>query len=177
MSRPAARGRDASRMAFVAAVLVVVGIGLCVLSRIVGPGEGHSYTSGAVPPESVTLTAGHQYTISIHGGVRAESSQGLDPNALACTVAPAGGVRQPLSLARETTGTKAVNQIANFVSPVSGRVHVDCTGLSGVFVDDADNASPDNAGLFLLLGVIALAIGLPLAVSVMRRAAGLGISD
>lgn len=153
----------------IAVMLVVLGIGFVVLWRVAAGSEQHSYDRGAVPPAFVELTGGHSYAISIRGGVPTELTRGVSPDSLTCTVSGSGVGTQRLTLATEQEGTKATDQIASFVSPVSGQVQVACPGLEAVFVDDADDAGFDYAGLLLWLGVLALVIGVPLGLSILRE--------
>lgn len=148
-------------------VLLVIGAGLWLAYRLLAGTEPHSYAQG-VAPASVRLTAGQTYSLAIRGGMPAAQRLGIPPTALRCAASGPGiGVR-PLTLRPEAADTKAINQIATFVAPVTGRVHVSCAGLTGVFVDDAADAPPDHAGLALLLATIALTLGVPLALSALR---------
>ena len=151
------------------AVLIVIGAGLWLLSRSVAGSETHSYAAGR-PPASVEVIAGHSYTLAIRGGVTAAQNAGFSPSMLGCIASsPQIGVR-PLKVTAEPSDTKAVNQIGTFVAPVTGRVQVTCPGLGTVFVDDAVNAPADHSGLALLLGTIALTVGVPLTLSAVRSA-------
>ena len=155
------------RTGAVGVVLVVLGAGLWLVFRLVAGTEAHAYSDGP-PPESVQIIKGHTYTLAIRGGVLAAQNLGVSPSTLRCTAAsPQIGVR-PLRVSPEASDTKAVNQIATFTAPVTGRVHVTCAGLGTVFVDDAVNASADHAGLALLLATIALTVGIPLTLSAVR---------
>ena len=116
------------------------------------------------------MTQDRTYHLSIHGGVDAEQDLGLVPATLACTYSLQAGVNRSLTLTAEPASTKAINVIAAFRAPVSGRIHVACTGLPAIFVDDADNAPADRSGLYLLLGVLALGVGVPLVLSGLRAA-------
>jgi hypothetical protein len=64
--------------------------------------------------------------------------------------------------------SKATDAIGTFAAPVTGDVHLDCIGWGAVFVDDADDAGGDLAGLFLVLCVIALTLGAALGLSALR---------
>jgi hypothetical protein len=154
----------------VAVVLLVLGLVLCVAYIFTASNEPHSYASGAVAPYDVTLTQGHLYHVAVHRGVDAEQDLGLVPTALACTYTAQPGVIQPLAVTPEPATSKATNVIATFQAPVSGSVHVACGQLTAVFVDDADNAPSDRSGLYLLLGIVALAVGVPLLLSALRTA-------
>ena len=169
----------------VAALLVVLGLGFCVLWKIASGTEQHSYDRGAVAPSFVELTGGHSYAISVPGGVATAIADGvptsieddvtyLDPH---CSVSGTGIGTQRLTLVPEQAGSKATEQIASFVSSVTGDVQVSCSRLSSVFIDDADDAGFDYAGVLLWLGVIALAVGLPLGLSVLRESTNVREDD
>lgn len=157
----------AVRTGSVGVALVVLGAALWLVARLVAGTQPLSYADGP-PPESVQLIAGRTYTLAIRGGVVAAQNLGVAPSTLRCSVSsPQIGTR-PLTVRPESSGTKAINQIATFVAPVSGRVHVSCVGLAGVFVDDAVDAPADHSGLALLLATIALTVGIPLTLSAVR---------
>ena len=149
-------------------MLVILGVGFCVLWKVASGTERHSYDRGAVPPVFVELTGGHSYAISIPGGVSAEGEHGVTPDLLSCAVSGTGIGSRQLKLQPEQDGSKATDQIASFVSPVTGTVEVGCQQLPKVFVDDADDAGFDSAGLLLWFGVLALVVGVPLGLSVLR---------
>ncbi len=149
-------------------MLVVLGLVLCVAYRFTASNEPHSYAADAVAPYDVRVTQGQLYHVAIHRGIDAEQDLGLVPAALACTYAVQPGTERPLSLTAEPSTSKATNVIATFQAPVTGSVHIGCTGLPAVFVDDADNESADRSGWYLLLGVLALVTGVPLLLSGLR---------
>jgi hypothetical protein len=161
-----------SRRATISVVLVVAGLLLCVLYRVTSGSEQHSFATGAVAPFDVSVTKGHSYSIGYPGGVDREVALGVDPVQLTCTESQTNGASTRMAITAEQVGTKATNQIATFVSPVTGPVHIACQGLTSVFVDNSDDARTDFSGFFLLLGTIALALGLPLMLSVLRRPLG-----
>jgi hypothetical protein len=152
------------RTATAGLVLILLGATLWILYRYQSGRERHSYTTGGAPPATVHLTAGHTYWLSIAGGVDREVALGLDPRALQCTQTGAGSAPRVLVLSPESADTKLTHQIASFVAPLTGDVHVDCDRLGAVYIDDADN-SYDYAGLWLVLTSIALAIGIPLSLA------------
>lgn len=155
-------------MAFTAVVLVVLGLGMWAIYRLTTGGEQHSFARGGAAPTYVQVTAGKRYSIGVRDGVRAIKRLGIDPARLACGITPTGGQAQQLTITADADTTKAVNQVATFVAPLSGRVHIDCPGLIAVFVDNADDAGTDPSGWWLVLATIALATGLPLLLSVLR---------
>jgi hypothetical protein len=157
----------AVRTGAVGVALVLVGAGLWLVARLVAGTQPHSYGDGP-PPESVQLVAGHTYTLAIRGGVAAAQNFGVVPSTLRCNVASPQIGERPLTVNAEPSDTKAINQIATFVAPVTGRVHVNCPGRAAVFVDDAADAPADYKGLALLLATIALTVGIPLTLSAIR---------
>jgi hypothetical protein len=161
-----------SRRATLSVVLVVAGLLFCVLFRVTSGSEQHSFAAGAVAPFDVSVTKGHSYSIGLAGGIGREVALGVDPVQLTCSESSTNGGSTRLTIDAEQVGTKATNQIATFTAPVTGQVHVACQGLTSVFVDDSDDARTDFSGFFLLLGTIALAVGLPLMLSVLRRPLG-----
>ena len=167
---PGARTGAGNRFGLAGAVLVVIGLVLCVVYRYTAGDEPHSYAAGAVAPYDVGVTQGRVYYVAIHRGIDAEQELGLVPAALTCSYSVQPGVNSPLALTAEPSTSKAINVIATFVAPVTGRVHISCARLPAVFVDDADDAPADRSGLYLLLGVIALGVGVPLLLSGLRSA-------
>jgi hypothetical protein len=161
---------DASRArsTVVAAVLILAGLLLLGLYRLIGGTEPHAYAPGATPPNSVQVTAGHTYRLSVPGGVKALHAQGLQQGTLRCSLTGTDGIPQPLTLTRESDGTRATNVVASFTAPAGGPVHADCTGWGAMFVDDADDAPADTAGWCLLGSIVALTVGVGLALSAAR---------
>jgi len=149
-------------------VLLVVGVLLAGLYRVTSGTERHSYASDAVPPANVQVTVGHSYMISVPGGVAALQDHDLSPSGLRCEWSAGGSAAQPLSVQLYGPDAKATDAIGTFTAPVTGQIHIDCSGWGAVFVDDADDAGGDLAGLFLVLCVIALTIGAALGLSALR---------
>lgn len=156
-------------MAFAGIALLVLGFGLWAVYRLSVSSERHAFAAGAIAPTYVEVTAGKTYRIAAPGGVQRESDAGVDPSALRCSVTPQGAPAVQLAITPEQAGSKATDQVATFVAPVTGKVHIDCRGGSEVFVDDADDAAADRSGLWLVLATIMLAIGAPVTLSVLRR--------
>jgi hypothetical protein len=150
-------------------LLVLAGLGCWVLYlKQSGGAEHHSYDRAGDPPAHVRLVAGKTYSIAVHGGVGRELRLGLDPGSLHCTATRQGEGPGALQLATENRDTKATNQIASFVSGVTGLVQVRCNGIGAVYVDDAASASFDWSGMWLVLASLALTIGIPLGLSGLR---------
>jgi hypothetical protein len=152
------------RTASAGVLLVVAGIALWVLYRYQSGRQPDSFTTGGAPPSYVHVTSGKTYWLSIAGGVQKETSLGLDPAALKCTAATPGAGATGLAIQAESADTKAINQIASFVAPSTGKLHIECRALGTVYVDDADGTF-DYASLWLVLATIALVLGIPLALS------------
>jgi hypothetical protein len=152
----------------VAVVLLVLGILLAGLYRVTSGTERHSFASDAVPPATVHVTAGHDYLISVPGGVSALRDHDLSPSGLRCEWSTGGSATQALSVQLYGPESKATDAIGTFGAPVTGDIHIDCIGWGAVFVDNADDASGDLAGLFLVLCVIALTFGAALGLSALR---------
>lgn len=161
------------RLAVPATLLVLLGVLLLGLYRVSSVTEKHSYASGATAPASVHVTAGKSYALSVHGGINGLQHRGVSIVSPNCTWSLAGSAAAALPVAMEKADTKATNQVGTFVAPATGDVHVECAGWGVVFVDDADNASGDLAGVFLLGGVVALTLGVILALAAARQAVAL----
>lgn len=160
-----------ARLAVPATLLVLLGLLLLGLYRVGSVTEKHSYSAGATAPATAHLTVAKTYTLAVHGGIDALQRRGvaiISPN---CRWSVGGSALQALPVAMEKADTKATNQVATFVAPATGDVHVECAGWGAVFIDDADNASGDLAGVFLLGAVIALTLGGVLALAAARQAA------
>lgn len=158
-----------SAAAFAGVVLIVLGLALWALYWFGVGDERHSFAQGASAPATVAVQVGKTYSIGIHGGVDSARARKVDLANLGCEITPVGNGTSRLAVEAERSDTKALDQVATFVSPVSGRVHVDCPGLPAVFVDNAVDAGTDWSGMCLLLASAALTVGLPLLVSAMRR--------
>jgi hypothetical protein len=157
----------------VAVVLLVAGILLAGLYRVTSGTERHAYSSNAVPPSTVHVTVGHTYLISVPGGVSALQDHDLNPSGLRCEWSSGGSATQALSVQLYGPDSKATDAIGTFGAPVNGDIHLDCIGWGAVFVDDADHAGGDLAGLFLVLCILALTLGAALGLSALRlRRAG-----
>jgi hypothetical protein len=156
------------RAALAGPLLLLVGVACWALFAAQSRSEHHAYNSGTNPPEVVRVVAGQTYAIAIHGGVAREAQLGLDPAALRCTATQPGNAPGALRLTTENGDTKANDQIASFVSRISGDVQVRCDRIGAVYVDDAAGSSFDWSGLWLVLASIALVIGLPLTLSLVR---------
>lgn len=150
-------------------MLAIIGFGAWVLHVLQAGNEQHSYAPGAPPPEYVRIEAGHTYSIAIPGGVAAEKRQGLVPMQLACRATALGQTAGALEVTAEDAQTKATNQIGRFTAALTATVHIDCTGLGAVYVDDAADAGTDWSLALVVLAAVALAVGLPLTLAGLRE--------
>jgi hypothetical protein len=150
------------------ALLVLAGLVCWVLYVVQSGHEAKSYAHGGPPPNYVQLKAGHTYGISIPDGVNAEAREGLDPSALHCTASVTGEAPGALAVVAEHSDSKAIDQIGSFVAALNASEHIDCTGIGSVYVDGAEDAGTDWSGTWLVLAMLALAIGIPLALSGLR---------
>lgn len=143
--------------------LTLAGLLIWLFSAVQSHHEPRSFTDGGPPPAYVTVTAGHTYSIDVPGGAGVAATANGGTGDLQCTIAGPSGGAVALSVTKETN-TKAVNQIATFTAPSSGRIDVRCDGFAQVYVDDADG-SFDLAGALVLLATLLLTVGLPLLLS------------
>lgn len=151
----------------IAVVLLLAAVLLGGLYRVADGLEKHSYNAGAVPPDRVTLTQGRTYQISVPGGRKALAKRGITTHAAQCSATLPSGDSQNLSVTPLSDDVRPTNTIATFVAPLSGSVHIDCGPWGAVYVDDADNAGWDYAGLFLLLTAICLTLAVALGLSAL----------
>jgi hypothetical protein len=151
----------------IAVVLLLAAVLFGGLYRVADGLEKHSYNSGAVPPDTVKLTQGRTYQISVPGGRKALANRGVSTSVAQCSVTQPSGVSQHLTVTVLSSDVRPTNALATFVSPVSGSVHLDCGPWGAVYVDNADNAGWDYAGLFVLLTAICLTLAVALGLSAL----------
>jgi hypothetical protein len=153
---PGASGERAGSRLLAGAVLLIVALVLFAASRVVAAGQRHAYDPGASPPASYAVTAGTSYQLSAARSVSELKKAGLLGN-LACFTTSATGEQTPLTLSSVADDDRNLHLFATFVAPATGSVQVSCTGIPGVFVDDADDAAPDRSAVLVLLsGAIGL---------------------
>jgi hypothetical protein len=162
------------RRGALAVVFILLTVLFAGLYRVADGVEKHSYSSGAIPPTTVELTTGHTYEISLPGGREGLKRAGIPASAAQCTWSQGNQIQQPLTVTAISADLRPTHAIATFTSPVSGEVHVDCADFGAVYIDDADNAGTDYAGLFLLLTAGCLLLGVALGLSALYARAGSG---
>ncbi len=148
---------------FLLACAVVFGVSY----RIADRSENHSYNAGATPHFPVHVTLGKQYELSTPGGLDALNRQGIVAGSVACTWS-GGGIQSSLGIS-SLAGTRTVHAFATFTGPTTGEISIRCANVPELFVDDADNAASDPAGLFVLLATVSLTAGAALAMSELYR--------
>jgi hypothetical protein len=167
-ARAARAGPTAAVRLVIGLVLVLFALVLFAASRVITAGQRHAYDPGATPPAIYTLTAGKVYQLSTPGGVPKLTKSGLSlgDNSLSCTASAEDGRENPLSIQSTKNDDRDLTVFATFQAASTGPVHISCVAISKVFVDDADSASRDTAGLLVVLctglgvlGVIAVASG------------------
>jgi hypothetical protein len=159
-----------ARRAVVATVLLLLGVGLAAAYRVISGTQRQAFSVGAVPPSSSQVTEAKTYQLAVPGGVTTLKKRGANVTAAQCEWSVGGSGSQLLQVTAAGPDTKATNVVGTFVSPVTGDIRVDCAGWGAMYIDDADNAPADVAGWFLVLAVIALAVGAGLGVSALRMA-------
>jgi hypothetical protein len=157
------------RPAFVAVLLVVLGIALWLGYRVFAGTESHAYSPNAVPPDTVRVTANRTYELGYSGGVRGLADQGLNPASLSCIwTRPGASAPSALAVDGYSPDSLSRNGVASFTAPTSGDIHIMCDGLGAMFVDDSDDASADPSGWLLLAATIVLTLGAALTMAVLR---------
>jgi hypothetical protein len=156
--------------AIIATILLLGGLGLTAAYRVLSGAERQSYSAGALAAATYHVTAGKTYELSVPGGVAALKKSGADIATAQCEWSSAGSGTRVLPATASGSDTKAIDVVATFTAPDTGEIHVDCSGWGAMYIDNADNAAGDAAGWFLVLGVIALAVGVGLGVSALRLA-------
>ena len=155
----------------VAVALLIATVLFAGLYRVANGVEKHSFNAGAVPPDTVVLTSGHAYEISVPGGRKALENRGVSVAQAQCTwsdsASQGSANAQVLAVTVLSADVRPTHALATFVAPVSGRVHIDCAGWGAVYVDDADNSGWDYAGLFLVLTTICLTLAVAVGFSAM----------
>jgi hypothetical protein len=177
--QPARRGRPIRVV--VAVVGLLVGFAALGVWRVASGSQDLPFDNGAAPPASVQVTKSVTYSLAVPGGAQAmlahgvpgRSTAGQQVLALQCTWSSAGANGTSglaLDVTAESTSTKAENTVGHFVAPVTGRIHVDCSGWGAMFVPDSDDRPYDWSGLALVVAVVALTVGAALGLSELRLA-------
>jgi hypothetical protein len=161
----------------VAVALLLIGLATFGLWRVLSGSEDLPFAQGATPPSTVAVTSGHSYSLAVPGGVRAMHDHGVplrvDGSTLVLTcryTTPGQPGTVALSVSPEGLGSKYETTVGTFVAPISGRIHVDCSGWGAMFVPNSDDHSTDFSGWALLASIITLTIGAALTMTEIRVA-------
>jgi hypothetical protein len=126
----------------------------------------HSWTPDATPPRTVQLTAGEDYTLSTPDGISAlAGQQGADQPTLSCTATSRSGSAAELKVTVGQVDRRILHVVGRFRAPFSGPAAISCIGVGRAFVDDADDAAFDTAGLLVVVTIMALFAGGALTLS------------
>ena len=164
--------RSVAVAAIVSGALLLLSIAFLGLWQIADDSQSHAYNPGAVPPTMVALTASKQYQISTVGGTEALAARRTNTLKDACTWSEGGSAPQTLAVTPLASDSRSTHVVATFTAPASGDLHIACPIWGAVWIDNADDAPTDLAGLFLLLGVITLTSGVILGLTALYRRSG-----
>ena len=157
--------RDRSGASLAAgAVLLMLALILFAGSRVVAAGQRHAYDPASNPPPAYHVTAGKIYQLSSARSVAELKKAGLLGD-LACLRTSATGEQTPVTLASIADDDRNLHLFATMVAPATGEIHLSCSGIAEVFLDDADNAAPDRSALLVLLATVAGLLGVIAACS------------
>ena len=157
--------RDRSGASLAAgAVLLMLALVLFAGSRVIAAGQRHAYDPAANPPPAYHVTAGKTYQLSSTRSVAELKKAGLLSD-LACFVTSSTGEQTPVTLASMADDDRNLHLFATMIAPSTGEIHLSCTGIPDVFLDDADNAAPDRSALLVLLSIVAGLLGVIAACS------------
>lgn len=175
MSSEAPPHRGPALRGAIGAGLLLVGLVCLALWRVFSGTENLPFTEGAGTPPRAHVTEGDTYSLAVPGGARAMIAHGVygPPGGtlqLTCEWSTGGSLSQTLNVTAESSDAKAETTVARFTAPTTGYIRVTCANWGAVFIPDADNASADISGWFLVAAVITLTIGVGLALSAAREA-------
>ncbi|HEX2904043.1 MAG TPA: hypothetical protein VHO01_11365 [Jatrophihabitans sp.] len=134
-------------------VLGLLGVLVFAGSRYAAAQQNHAYDPGAVPPASFRVTAGKTYQLSSTTPTRQLIAQAA-LSTLACTWTGDGRLENQLPVTSVLNDERNRFEFALFEAPISGSIQIRCAGMPAVFVDDADDSSPDWAGLLLIVATL-----------------------
>jgi len=161
--------RSVAVIAIVSGALLLASVAFLGLWQVTDDSQSHAYNRGAMPPTMVALTAGKQYQISTAEGPEALAARHTNTLKDACTWSEGGSAPQTLAVTPVASDSRSTHVVATFIAPASGDLHIACPAWGAVWVDNADDAPTDLAGLFLLLGVITLTSGVILGMTALYR--------
>jgi len=134
------------------------------LYRFADATEHHAYNANSTPPGVVTLTQGKKYQLSTKDGQPGLAARGEQIATANCLWQTGTTTQQPLGITGLGADSGAIHVVATFIAPASGPVQILCSGLGPVFIDDADDSTPDLALAFVVLASGLAAVGVSLGI-------------
>jgi len=144
--------------------LVLIAFVVFAGSRWIAGRQQHAYDPGATPPSNYRVTQGRPYQLSSGLPVKRLLLTGV-LSTPSCLWTSDGQVTTPLSLTGIANDERNRHQFATFDAPTTGPITVTCADVSTVFIDDADNRTPDWAAVLMMVAVLLGLTGAILAIS------------
>ena len=155
-----------TRRLWLGVVLLLIAGAAWLVRAAANSNAAHAWTPDATPPRTVRLMAGEDYTLSTPAGISALADrQGADKPTLRCTATSQSGSAVRLQVTVGQVDRRILHLVGRFRAPFSGPAAISCVGVGRVFVDDADDAAFDTAGLLVVVTVVALVTGGALTLS------------
>ncbi len=145
-------------------VLLLLAFVVFAGSRWAAGRQHHAYDPGATPRPVYHVTDGRTYQLSTSEAVERLSLRGA-LSTLSCTWSADGQVTSLLVVTSTLSDERNRHQFALFTAQTTGAIHISCADIATVFVDDADDRSPDWAGALMLITVLIGVAGVILTVS------------
>lgn len=151
----------------VGVVLVLLAITFLGLAKLVSGAQRHAYDPHATPPATYSVTAGRDYQLSSSKGVEALVKSGViaagaKPN---CVATGEDGVQTPMPLESVRDDPRDLHVFADWHSTITDQVHISCSGVPAVFLDDADDSPPDYSAPLTVLAAVLGAAGVVMVAS------------
>ena len=149
-------------------VLLLCALTCFGLAKLVASTQRHSYDPHATPPATYSVTAGKTYQLATSGGVAPLVHAGVigGQTQLSCLSTSEDGVQTGLQLDSVKDDARDLHVFATWRALTTDRVHISCSGVPAVFLDNADDSPPDYSALMIVLatvlgttGIISLAAG------------------
>ena len=145
---------SSARQLAIGAVLLLLGVFAWFLHVSAAADGRHSWQSGT-PASPVDVRGGQTYHLSTRNGyadATAHAVQGV--SVFACSYSGAAGSDLPLSVFGSAPDPRVLHRVASFLAPETGPITVTCSGLDGVYIDDARDAAFDRSGLYVLITIV-----------------------
>lgn len=151
----------------VGVVLVLLAITFLGMAKLVMGTQRHAYDPHATPPATYSVTAGRDYQLSSAKGVEALVKSGVVANGAQpnCLAIGEDGVQTPMQLESVRDDARDLHVFANWHSTITDQVHISCSGVPAVFIDDADDSPPDYGAPLTVLAAVLGAVGVVMVAS------------